>query len=86
MDLRRNRLDGGLTRPPPAPTFDKYEEKWVRDAVAALALLLFRPACVVNSLVQKYTIVARPAWQRSVYRKARGISPFAKLVNRASSE
>jgi len=54
MDLRRNRLDGRLTRLQPAPTPDKYEEKCVRDAIAALALLLFRPARVVNSLVQKY--------------------------------
>jgi hypothetical protein len=27
MDLRRNRLDGWLTRLQPAPTLDKYEEK-----------------------------------------------------------
>jgi hypothetical protein len=54
MDLRRNRLDGRLTRLRPAPTLDKYGENTVRDAVAAPALLLFRPARVVNSLVQKY--------------------------------
>ena len=34
-DLRRNRLDGGLTRLQPAPTPDKYEENTIRDAIAA---------------------------------------------------
>jgi hypothetical protein len=36
MDLRRNRLDGGLTRLQPALTPDKYEENTARDAIAAL--------------------------------------------------
>jgi hypothetical protein len=27
--------------------------------------------------MQRFTIVAQPAWERSVYRKARGIAPFA---------
>jgi hypothetical protein len=37
MDLRRNRLDGGLTRLQPAPTPDKYEENTARDAIATRA-------------------------------------------------
>jgi len=35
MDLRRNRLDGSLTRPQPPPNPDKYEENTVRDAISA---------------------------------------------------
>jgi hypothetical protein len=43
MDLRRNRLDGGLTGAPGAPTPDKYGKKYARDAIIAPAPQLFRP-------------------------------------------
>jgi hypothetical protein len=41
-DLRRNRLIGRLTQLQPAPTPDKYEEKRLRDAIAAPAPQLIR--------------------------------------------
>jgi hypothetical protein len=54
MDLRRNRLDGRLTRLPPAPTLDKYEEKCRSGRHRRARAAAVPAARVVNSLVQKY--------------------------------
>jgi hypothetical protein len=51
-DLRRNRLVGRLTQLQPAPTPDKYEEKYLRDAIGAPALQPLRLSASLNSRSQ----------------------------------
>ena len=60
MDLRRNRLDGWLTRLQPAPTLDKYREKDGSQGHRRACAAAVPAARVVNSLVQNVAMQLTP--------------------------